>query len=558
MVPITQSGFRKGFRTTDNLVILRTLHERALTSKKPLYVAFIDLEKAFDNVDRMGLWRLIHQRGGKGLLIDSLRALYQNTTTSLRLKGRYSDLFNVDKGVLQGDPLSPILFIIYIGGLDVRHADDVMLDGLPIPEALLADDIMLPSSSAEGLQFKLDALTAYFDRLGMKVNPNKSKILRLGCVMNDIPPSVFETSGVILEEVLHYKYVGYTVTGGKSARWQTNAFVEKCIQKCRRVATSLLQLRKHIGPSNADFMMRLWHNLADPYFVFGAEVSFDCSTVQDNLMDQVLLQYVRSAMGLPPKSIRILPLLDNAIFEVRHRRLELTSRFVEYAWLCKDDRPVRKALMDSMAISPAFPHAWYSQFSARVAALGVDPEPRRGLARDVRGAIIKQMTTEWNLLRACSRMSIHRISPLVNQFEWHRKKLPYLRILSFAACRAIVKVRMSAHNLMVERGRHSRVPRFQRMCPACLSQRGRSIVETEHHAFNCCPDHDVARNRLWQELFAIDSRLAGCTEKELLGVMLNPKKDFAAIVGRFFRAVLDKVDLRYLVNENEMGRGEVG
>lgn len=76
MVPMTQTGFRKGYRTTNNLAILRALHERSLVSKQSLYVAFIDLEKAFDNVDRPSLWHLIHSRGGKGALVDTLRALY--------------------------------------------------------------------------------------------------------------------------------------------------------------------------------------------------------------------------------------------------------------------------------------------------------------------------------------------------------------------------------------------------------------------------------------------------------------------------------------------------
>lgn len=543
MVPPTQAGFRKGFRTTDNLGILRALHERMMVLKKTLYVAFIDLEKAFDNVDRLALFRLIHSKGGKGSLVDVLRSLYQDTTTSLRVHGRYSELFDVNKGVLQGDPLSPILFIMYIGGLDVQHRDDPVLAGMAIPDALLADDIMLPSTTSEGLQSKLDALNRYFTSLSMKVNASKSKVVRLGCVRGDPLPLV--VGGDTLEEVVEYKYVGYSVNGGKSAKWQTSQYVEKCIKKARCVATSLLQLRSFIGPSNADFMMRLWHNLADPYFVFGAEVSLDCNKVQEALMDQVLLQYMRSAMGLPPRSIRILPLLDNAVFEVRHRRLQLTARFMEYAWRCDDDRPIRRALVDSMdvAASTAYSHGWYGQFAARVGALGVDPTPRRGLARDVNDAIVKLMSTEWDLLRASSsRMALHRITPRLDRFVWHKKKLPYLRILSVSGCRAIARVRTSSHNLMIERGRHLRMPLVRRVCPSCSY-----IVESEHHAFNCCPVHEETRSVLRRELFAIEADLSRCTEKELLAVMVQPKREIAAVVGRFFRKVLEVVDARYLV-----------
>lgn len=89
----------------DNLVILRVMHERALANGQTLYTAFIDLENAFDNVDQNTLWQMIRDRGGCGSLVDVLHKFYSDTTTSLRMGGRYSDLFSVDKGVLQGDPL---------------------------------------------------------------------------------------------------------------------------------------------------------------------------------------------------------------------------------------------------------------------------------------------------------------------------------------------------------------------------------------------------------------------------------------------------------------------
>jgi len=51
-----QVGFRKDFRTIDNLFILRTLTEQARFQKKKLYTCFVDLKKAFDTVLRDLLW----------------------------------------------------------------------------------------------------------------------------------------------------------------------------------------------------------------------------------------------------------------------------------------------------------------------------------------------------------------------------------------------------------------------------------------------------------------------------------------------------------------------
>jgi len=53
-----QAGFRKDFRTTYNLFILRTLTEQARFQKKKLYTCFVDFKKAFDTVPRDLLWEV--------------------------------------------------------------------------------------------------------------------------------------------------------------------------------------------------------------------------------------------------------------------------------------------------------------------------------------------------------------------------------------------------------------------------------------------------------------------------------------------------------------------
>ena len=51
-----QFGFMSGRDTTDAIFIIRQLQEKHLGKHKPLYFAFVDLEKAFDRVPRQVLW----------------------------------------------------------------------------------------------------------------------------------------------------------------------------------------------------------------------------------------------------------------------------------------------------------------------------------------------------------------------------------------------------------------------------------------------------------------------------------------------------------------------
>lgn len=57
--------------------------------------------------------------------------------------------------------------------------------------------------------------------------------------------------------------------------------------------------------------------------------------------------------------------------------------------------------------STAYKYSWFGSFASKVAALGVDPTPRRGLAMDVKRFMVKLMKSEWEILRGSSRMEMH-------------------------------------------------------------------------------------------------------------------------------------------------------
>ena len=58
-----QFGFVPGRGTTDAIFIVRQLQEKYIAAKKPLYFAFVDLEKAFDRVPRKVLWWALRSLG---------------------------------------------------------------------------------------------------------------------------------------------------------------------------------------------------------------------------------------------------------------------------------------------------------------------------------------------------------------------------------------------------------------------------------------------------------------------------------------------------------------
>ena len=109
-----QCGFMSGRGTTDAIFIVRQLQEKHLAANKPLYMAFVDLEKAFDRVPRDVIWWAMRKLGIDEWLVRLVQSMYKDVRSRVRVGDGYSEEFGVGVGVHQGSVLSP-LFIIVLG-----------------------------------------------------------------------------------------------------------------------------------------------------------------------------------------------------------------------------------------------------------------------------------------------------------------------------------------------------------------------------------------------------------------------------------------------------------
>jgi len=162
-----QVGFKKDFRTIDNLFIFRTLTEQAKFQKKKLYTCFVDLKKAFHTVPRDLLWQVLEGLGISGRILECLRSMYHQDQAYLHHPEEgLTPTFLYRIGVKQGCPFSPLLFGLFIGGLEKRlnalEGDaPLMLGQLAIHLLLYADGLTFMSHIPARLQKQLDVLQAF-------------------------------------------------------------------------------------------------------------------------------------------------------------------------------------------------------------------------------------------------------------------------------------------------------------------------------------------------------------------------------------------------------------
>ena len=100
-----QFGFIPGRGTTDAIFIIRQLQEKYLAVSKPLYLAFVDLEKALDRVPRKVIWWAMRKFGVEEWAIRVVQGMYKDAKSRGRINGKSSEDFNVNVGVHQGSVL---------------------------------------------------------------------------------------------------------------------------------------------------------------------------------------------------------------------------------------------------------------------------------------------------------------------------------------------------------------------------------------------------------------------------------------------------------------------
>nr|KAG5705129.1 hypothetical protein BaRGS_030846 [Batillaria attramentaria] len=109
-----QAGFRQNRSCVDQIATLRIIVEQSLEWNSPLYVNFVDYEKAFDSVDRETLWKLLRHYGVPAKLVNLIKNSYDGMTCRIIHGGQLTDSFHVKTGVRQGCLLSPFLFFLAI------------------------------------------------------------------------------------------------------------------------------------------------------------------------------------------------------------------------------------------------------------------------------------------------------------------------------------------------------------------------------------------------------------------------------------------------------------
>jgi len=213
-----QAGFRPARSRYDHIFLLRCVQEHYQPGGKRLpsgcgrrtFAAFLDITKAYDSVPHSKIVESLERAGVSPELVLVVLDLLSNRTTTV-----YGHTIDISRGVPQGDPLSPLLFILVLqplsDALAQHQGGGVTLPGdLSIKDLLYADDICLLAESEEELQALLCVCEEWAQITGFTFSVEKSKVMVLAGHPLATPPCFF-LHGSPLEWVQVFRYLGYPI-----------------------------------------------------------------------------------------------------------------------------------------------------------------------------------------------------------------------------------------------------------------------------------------------------------------------------------------------------------
>ena len=151
-----QGGFRRDRPTFAKIWTLRNIIEHSIMNDKKLHLCYINIQKAYDSVEYWALDLILEKYGFNTNFRDIIHDICSNTTCNVILPYGLSENISISRGVRQGDPLSPVLFIMFLEPLMLQLEEfnqryDLNDGYYPILGGVYADDMVLHANTNKEL-----------------------------------------------------------------------------------------------------------------------------------------------------------------------------------------------------------------------------------------------------------------------------------------------------------------------------------------------------------------------------------------------------------------------
>lgn len=493
-----QIGFSKNARTADHVFVLKALVDKYFSQKKKVYACFIDFHKAFDCVLHTAIYIKLLKANIGGLFLNLLKDMYSKSTLCVKLGNELTKFFCSSVGVRQGDVLSPNLFKVFINDLPDYLADSpspLFLNGMRIDCLMYADDVILLSDSASGLQNKINCLQNFCNDWCLSINISKTNVLifnKTGRYLNE----PFSLNGVQLECVKATKYLGVLFTCSGSFTGAQQDLFNKANKALWKLKSDFISLQPSIKTSCHVFDHTIKPILLYCSDVWGCYINLKhqsdilCNFTKLSSVfpaDKLNLHFSKYILGVHKKSSNLAVMSELGRIPLV---IDILKSTIKYWYRIEKSNNIllKNAYTEVKTLHNFGTHTWYSYILHAMKILDINISKTNLLAYKPSTLSIKLkiyckkyykkvwLETRNKLIKENGKLRTY----LKFKFTFEEEK--YLNLNDFHNRKVLTKFRISNHKLKIESGRFTNTPLEERICEKCFSD---NIEDETHFLFEC-------------------------------------------------------------------------
>ena len=510
-----QLGFIAGNRTSDAHLILQTLIQLNCHKKgQKIFSCFVDFKKAFDSIPRDILLEKILNIGVSGKFFNVLKTLYLNDSCCVKLDGKLTNTFVANQGVKQGCILSPLLFNIFLADITEQFTNEAcnpikIDDSNSLGSLIWADDILLLSESEEGLRCMLQNLSQYSEKNGMEINIQKTK-----CMIFNKSGKFFKRSFKLKDETIFttnsYKYLGFMVTPSGELTTGLNDLKDRALRAYYKLKNKM----GHYFRLYPDVTICMVDALIKPILLYNSDFWGCLKMPKNNPLENTHMRFCKDLLGVQKQTTNIGVLLELGRVPIM---LYAKKNCIKNWSRINTTGKANDIVLSINNISINNSLNWTQSVIDCLNRTGIGSESR---STSVHKTTFKRMT---DIFHQEAFVEIGKDTSKLRTFGKIKTKIgieKYLTCIKSINIRTdISRMRLSNHDLMIEKGRHLKLKRDQRVCPFCPS-----LVETEEHFILFCKTFSQFRRELYREVENYFQGFEEYTTEHRLKLLLGDEK----------------------------------
>jgi len=222
-----QKGFISGNGCSEHITILNELCYNATRTESEIHLMAIDFSNAFGSVPHDLIFDVLQRKGFGNEICRVVRSIYENNFTTVEVNGTKSERLPWRRGVIQGCPLSPILFNCALDPLLWKLTKDNQKDGVIIRDRngneitinaqAYADDVVLVSPTVESMNNLIYSTRDFAEFSKLTVAPQKC--ISMSKCRNATPTFLMNNQEIPAKDIGKcIRYLGAPISGSKASR----------------------------------------------------------------------------------------------------------------------------------------------------------------------------------------------------------------------------------------------------------------------------------------------------------------------------------------------------